>query len=296
MFDRARRAYAGLRRVPLVGALASRLVWSVKGALGRPVRFPSAPEAATALSGRSEALQDREARLDARLQVVVAMLEALCEQRPPPARPSAEHRASPPPLQGRLAVSIVISTYDRAPYLRRTLDAVMRLRHCAFEVIVVDGPSTDETAAVLAAHGDRITVAHCPEPNLSMSRNIGVALARGDITAFIDDDAIPEPDWLDALVAGFADPCIGGVGGFIRDAGGVGFQCKVVVADRLGANQGYESLADAEADGLEHGPGARRYLSLTGANSAYRRTALLEVGGFDEAYAYSWTRRTWACA
>ncbi len=190
------------------------------------------------------------------------------------------------PAAGPLTVSVIVNTYDRARYLSRTLAAIGRLRYPAFELIVVNGPSSDATADVLAGYASRARLARCPEANLSMSRNIGVAMACGEIVAFIDDDAIPEPDWLDELVRPFADPGVGGVGGFIRDPGGVAFQCKVIVADRLGENQGYDALADAEADGLAQQPGAARYLSLTGANSAYRRAALLTVGGFDEAYAY----------
>lgn len=185
------------------------------------------------------------------------------------------------------AASVIINTYNRARTLPATLEAMLWQRHPHFEVIVVNGPSTDATAEVLARFAGRIRVGHCPEANLSMSRNIGLAMAGGEIVAYTDDDAVPEPDWLHALAMAYVDPEVGAVGGFIRDHTGYAWQCRVVVCDRYGDNEGFAELADAEQTGAARkGPGARRFISPTGANSSFRRSALLEVGGFDEQYAY----------
>ena len=75
---------------------------------------------------------------------------------------------------------------------------------------------------------------------------------------------------------------MGGVGGYIRDHTGLAWQCRAVVADRLGQSRAVGRRARPDAPG----PEVERYLSLTGANSSFRRRALLDVGGFDEAYAY----------
>lgn len=179
---------------------------------------------------------------------------------------------------GHLRVSVIINTLDRAAQLERTLLALGQLRYPAFEVVVVHGPCRDNTAEVLNRFAPAIRVGACPAANLAMSRNIGIAMARGDIVAFLDDDAIPEPDWLDLLAPGFADPKVGGAGGFIRDRDGVRFQHRVIVADRLGEAGQFPTLpADL---------GPNRYFSPTGTNVAVRREALLSIGGFDEEYAY----------
>ena len=160
-------------------------------------------------------------------------------------------------------------------------------RHPHFEVVVVNGPSTDATEEVLVRYAGRIRIARCPEANLSLSRNIGMAMAAGDIVAYTDDDAVPEPDWLEALCGPYADPSVGAVGGFIRDHTGYAWQCRIVACDRYGDNEGFVDLAHAQKAGVAmRVPGSKRYLSPTGANSSFRRTALLEVGGFDEEYAY----------
>jgi GT2 family glycosyltransferase len=177
-----------------------------------------------------------------------------------------------------IKVSVVINTLDRADQLERTLESLRQLRYPAFEAVVVHGPCRDRTPEVLARFAPAIRVGTCPQANLAMSRNVGVVMAQGEVVAFLDDDAIPEPDWLDRLAAVFADPRVGAAGGFIRDRDGVRFQHQAIVADRLGEAQSFPQLP---AD-----PGPGRYFSPTGTNVAIRRAALLQIGGFDEEYAY----------
>ncbi len=180
--------------------------------------------------------------------------------------------------------SIVISTYNRDATLENTLQSLRYLRHSDFEVIVVNGPSTDDTANILSRFSGLIRVGLCAEANISKSRNIGINMARGEIIAFIDDDAVPELNWLDQLESHFAvEPRVAGVGGFVRDNTGVSFQCKYIVCDRHGDAQFFEDEVSAHIDQQPH---AERFYSLIGVNSAFRRSALLDIGGFDEEYAY----------
>lgn len=178
-----------------------------------------------------------------------------------------------------LTVTIVIATANRSESLDRTLSSLRQLRYEWFEAVVVDGSSDDRSAQVVADHGEYIRYCRCPELNLSMSRNIGIAHARGDIVAFIDDDAIPEPDWLDWLLTGYEDPNVAQVGGFIRDHRGIDYQSKYIVVDRLGNGVLHDDLTGIELD--EH-----EYLGLTGTNFSARRDCLLQIGGFDEEFAY----------
>jgi glycosyltransferase involved in cell wall biosynthesis/GT2 family glycosyltransferase len=181
-----------------------------------------------------------------------------------------------------LSFSVVVNTLDRADVLQDALTGLMQQRHRNFEVIIVNGPSRDTTASVLARF-PQARLGACDQANLAVSRNVGVAMARGEIIAFLDDDAVPEPGWLQGLEAGYTAPDIGGVGGFIRDATGRTYQVRATVCDRHGADISFADLAQAQAS-LDQGPG--RFLSPTGANVSYRREALLEVGGFDETFGY----------
>ncbi len=183
-----------------------------------------------------------------------------------------------------MKVSLVICTYNRMHTLPTTLEAAMMLRYKELEIIVVDGPSSDGTEAYIQQNwSDKVRLLKCPVANLSMSRNIGIAGAVGDIVAFTDDDGLPEPDWLDLIVPCYMDPRVGAVGGFVRDHTGVDFQTRYIVSDRHGfSNETLESLTDVPPSA----PGTFSFPRPIGVNSSFRRSVLLDIGGFDEHYAY----------
>ena len=146
---------------------------------------------------------------------------------------------------------------------------------------MVAGPSEDGTDAVLAAH-PWVRVGRCPERRLGWSRNIGGAMAAGEVVAFIDDDAVPFPDYLDRIAAGYADPGVGAVGGFTHDT----------VFDRLDWRHctcTADGLVDINAQPpLERFqmPGADPFLYLPGCVMSLRRAVLAALGGFDERLVY----------
>src|SRR5579885_1387837 len=137
-------------------------------------------------------------------------------------------------FDGVPTVSIVICTDGRAQALRNTLCSLSYLDYSAFEVCVVHGPTEDGTRELLEEYARRIKVGYNPERNLSVSRNIGIAMAAGEIVAFIDDDCIPEPEWLRDLVDALADAAVGGAGGFVYNYLGVEFHYRFTTANRLG--------------------------------------------------------------
>ena len=106
---------------------------------------------------------------------------------------------------------------------------------------------------------------------------------RGTSFAFTDDDGIPEPDWLDQLVAAYKDPKVAAAGGWVRNHTGVDYQTKYIVSTR---NSVSEVLIEDPANVPASQPFAEKFPGLIGVNSSFRRGPLLEVGGFDEEYAY----------
>jgi glycosyltransferase involved in cell wall biosynthesis len=167
-------------------------------------------------------------------------------------------------------LSVVMPTYNRAPVLGRALDA---LAACVplpggHEVIVVDDGSTDDTASVATRPGVRLL--RQPNKGAAAARNLGWQSALAPVVAFIDDDTVPDRGWLVDISAAIeaAPPSVGGVGGAIaplRD----GRMARFVQLERL----------------VGHGAGDDRGVRyLVTANAAFRVDALVDVGGFDEAY------------
>lgn len=109
-------------------------------------------------------------------------------------------------------MSVVVATYGRAGRLRMLLDglAAQTLATGEFEVVVVDDASEDETPAVLAAAqaGDELTlrtIAHDANLGRAQARQSGWQAAAADVIAFIDDDCVPDPAWLERGLAACAE-------------------------------------------------------------------------------------------
>lgn len=182
-----------------------------------------------------------------------------------------------------MKVSIIINTYNRAKQLQDCLRGLWNLNYTEFEVIVVNGPSTDNTKEVCGRFLEKITYVECGERNLSISRNIGLANAKGEIVAFIDDDAVVDPNWLTNIIAGYSSDDIYGVGGFTIDHTGKKYQATTTICDRLG--EAYAVPSGVSTDVYQF-PGTGFFVSLLGTNSSFRLSAIKEIGGFDETFAY----------
>lgn len=179
--------------------------------------------------------------------------------------------------------SLVINTLNRGSLLEKTLESFAWLDYDGdFEVIVVNGPSTDNSDEVIKSWGNKIRAGKCDVENLSVSRNIGICMAEGDIVAFIDDDAIPEPEWLNHLAPAYDNELIGGVGGLVLDHSGYEYQYEFSTANRI-ANANWNAGKASEHFCF---PKSYEFPYLQGTNASFRRQALLEVGGFDEEIEY----------
>jgi hypothetical protein len=177
-------------------------------------------------------------------------------------------------------VSVVICTYNRADLLERCLEYLQFQTNQNFEVVVINGPSTDHTEAVISAYADRIKYGVNSERNLSKSRNLGIELAVGDIIAFIDDDALPFDDWVETLIREFRmrPLTMAALGGPVYYAGTLEFQ-----AEDIGIN----CLAETQVSIESHKIGQNGWeRSLLGTNTSFRADILRQIGGFDEQFDY----------
>jgi GT2 family glycosyltransferase len=119
------------------------------------------------------------------------------------------------------AATVVICTHDRAAVLGRAVEgALAEVRAADAELLVVDNASTDGTPALLAELARRyaplMRVTREPRLGLSAARNRGLAEARREVAAFLDDDAVPRPGWLARLCEPYSERRIACVGGRIR--------------------------------------------------------------------------------
>ncbi len=179
-----------------------------------------------------------------------------------------------------IAVSVIVVSRDRPKALLRCLTGLRQLFYDPFEVIVVADPSG---ITALQEAGVLRTVKHAvfDKHNISAARNIGLGLASGEVIAFIDDDAVPEPTWLTHLIAPFGDETVSAAGGFVRGRNGITFQSKARRVNRLGVHDDI-ALTDTQPTVLAATPG--NAIKTEGTNCAFRRDVLVSLGGFDPAF------------
>ncbi len=162
-------------------------------------------------------------------------------------------------------VAIVICSRNRPRFLADALAAAVAAARPQDEVVAVDSASDGPaTAEVASAAGCRLV--RLERPGLSVARNAGVAATGRAIVAFTDDDCLADRGWPAALAAAFADPSVG------------------VVFGRLVAEtpDGAAPSGDPGPEPVPFDRTADPALLGAGACMAFRRTALEQVGGFDE--------------
>ena len=107
-----------------------------------------------------------------------------------------------------IRATIAICTRNRTDDLKDCLDALIKLPDRGQEILVVDNdPSTDATKKLVAQYPS-VRYVHEERKGLDIARNRAIAEASNDIVAFTDDDALPDPDWLDKLVRHFENPMV----------------------------------------------------------------------------------------
>ena len=160
---------------------------------------------------------------------------------------------------------MIVCTYNGSRTIRDCLDALLRLEYPTFEVIVVNDGSTDATAEIVADYP--VHLISTDNRGLGSARNTGLEAATGEIVAYVDDDAYPDPHWLTYVAGIFINTTHAAVGGPNIPPPGDG-----PIADCVANAPGgpvHVLLSDQEA---EHIPGC---------NMAFRKAVLQAIGGFD---------------
>jgi glucosyl-dolichyl phosphate glucuronosyltransferase len=184
-------------------------------------------------------------------------------------RTDAELRASPQ----RLRVSAVVCAYadERWPLTQSAVRSLARQTRPPQEVILV----VDHNDALLhRARAEFPDVAVLPNESrkgLSGARNTGVAASRGDVVAFLDDDAEAAPDWLERMTRHYARPEVLGVGGHVRARWPHGRPAWYPAEFEWVVGCSYRGQPTTTAE----------VRNPIGAAMSFRRTVFEQVGGFD---------------
>jgi GT2 family glycosyltransferase/DNA-binding beta-propeller fold protein YncE len=196
------------------------------------------------------------------------------ERRPKPAAEAVAEAFDTAPFSAERQrawpkVSVVVCAYNAADTLEDNLRSLERLTYPDYEILLVNDGSKDRTGEI-ARRFAKVRVIDTPNQGLSAARNVGLAEATGEIVAYTDADTRVDRDWLTFLVQPFLTSDVVGSGG-----------PNVVPADdppmaqciaRAPGGPTHVLLDDRIA---EHVPGC---------NMAFRRDALLSIGGFNPIY------------
>lgn len=177
------------------------------------------------------------------------------------------------------SVSVIVVTLNRPDFVRRCLNCLLSQSPRPDEVIVVDASADDRTRRVC---DEFPSVLYLRNENgfgrMTASRNIGLAHACGDIIAFVDDDAFAHAGWLANLLAPYADPGVGAVGGRALNRQPGEELLGVNEVGRLKPNgnlSGYFAADPGRIIEVDH---------VMGCNMSFRRAVLAQLGGFREDY------------
>lgn len=184
-------------------------------------------------------------------------------------------------------VTVVIPTVGRPDFLVACVEGILAGTFAEFEIVIVDQSKDDRSRAAVAERwgtDPRVRYYHSDVTGAARARNFGFERARGEIVAYIDDDAVPVTGWLAAYAQGFRDlgPPVGMIGGRI-----------VLTWDRPKPSwypRGFLPLLGMHDAGEAVRPFPPGDFPVS-ANFALRRSVMAEVGGFDTRLGFDVGRR-----
>lgn len=181
------------------------------------------------------------------------------------------------------SVTVVLCTDGAAG---TTMRSVLANRYPDFDVVVVSRGADDEGVATVDIGGRRVTTIAAPGDGLAAARNAGLLAASGEVVAFVDEGAVVDGDWVDAVARAFAAAddvdCVTGLvpSAELRTPAQRWHDAHTPGARTV--RRRVFRLDDAVDDLPLHPFAAAAY--GTGANLAVRRAAALRIGGFDTAF------------
>ena len=192
----------------------------------------------------------------------------------------------PTPADPGLSMTVAVCTRNRPDGLARCLEALRVARGPGLDLLVVDNASeTDAVQVLLEARFPEARYAREPRPGLDWARNRAILEASGEILAFTDDDAVPDPGWVRAVARAFAEQAevMAVTGPVVPEE--LETEAQQLFEEYGGFGRGFlRRWCRADGDQRGRAVGHHRPAQFgTGANMAFRRDLFARIGGFDPA-------------
>lgn len=186
-----------------------------------------------------------------------------------------------------LRISVVICAYteNRWAEILLAVESVRRQVVKAWETILVVDHNPTLLSRLVAAMPDVLVIENTSERGLSGGKNTGVATASGEIVAFLDDDAVADPEWLRYLVAAYDDPAVAGAGGLTVP--------KWQISRPRWFPEEFDWTVGCTYVGMPTSPSPVR--NLMGGNASFRRSVFAVAGIFDTHIGRSGAKRPLGC-
>jgi cellulose synthase/poly-beta-1,6-N-acetylglucosamine synthase-like glycosyltransferase len=177
-------------------------------------------------------------------------------------------------------VSVVVGIRNEERYIEECVESLLSLDYPqdSYEIIIVDGMSTDKTRDLLQKYPVRLLLNK--KKNVAAARNLGVENARGDLVAFTDGDCKVDSKWLKILVLEIKNApdnvvCVGGPN--------LVFDTDPMFGRVVGYAQ--ETFLGSGGSAQSQNSTKKHYVSsLPNCNAMYRKSAIQEIGFFDERF------------
>src|SRR5208282_2366222 len=160
-----------------------------------------------------------------------------------------------------------IPAYNVAEYLAPTIEGLLAQTHRLDEILVIDDGSLDNSAEIASRYPRVTLIRHPANKGLAAARNTAMRAARNELVASVDADVVADPNWIATLLPHLADPKVAGAGGFLTEG------VQKTLADR------WRRARMAQ----DWGPlPIRNPVFLYGSNNLFRKSAVLDAGGYNE--------------
>ena len=187
------------------------------------------------------------------------------------------------------SLTVAICTKDRPENLSRCLQHLLKLQKAEdsppFEVLVVDNSPSDERTKELAATLPGVRYLQEPKAGLNFARNRALRETDCELLAYIDDDVVVDRGWLRGLHEAWSDnPDAAAFTGQVLPME-LETESQILFERRGGFRRGFEKVRYTSAAPIDDGSlyPCNTGIFGVGCNMAFRRQALMEIGGFDEA-------------